>query len=95
MAEVRGLVQQGNYEAVQLLYDISDTLSQLIRTAFVPRKGMKFIVSDFSAIEARVLSYLSGEQWCTEVFVNGINIYCASASQMFGVSVEKHDVNGY
>lgn len=95
LAEVRGLVQQGNYEAVQLLYDdIPDTLSQLIRTAFVPRKGMKFIVADFSAIEARVLSYLSGEQWRTEVFANGGDIYCASASQMFRVPVEKHGVNG-
>lgn len=96
LAEVRGLVQQGNYEAVQLLYDdILDTLSQLIRTAFVPRKGMKFIVADFSAIEARVLSYLSGEQWRTEVFANGGDIYCASASQMFGVPVEKHGINGH
>lgn len=96
LAEVRGLVQQGNYEAVQLLYDdIPDTLSQLIRTAFVPRKGMKFIVADFSAIEARVLSYLSGEQWRTEVFANGGDIYCASASQMFGVPVEKHGINGH
>ena len=96
LVEVRGLVQQGNYEAVQLLYDdIPDTLSQLIRTAFVPRKGMKFIVADFSAIEARVLSYLSGEQWRTEVFANGGDIYCASASQMFGVPVEKHGVNGH
>lgn len=96
LAEVRGLVQQGNYEAVQLLYDdIPDTLSQLIRTAFVPRKGMKFIVADFSAIEARVLSYLSGEQWRTEVFANGGDIYCASASQMFGAPVEKHGVNGH
>lgn len=96
LAEVRGLVQQGNYEAVQLLYDdIPNTLSQLIRTAFVPRKGMKFIVADFSAIEARVLSYLSGEQWRTEVFANGGDIYCASASQMFGVPVEKHGVNGH
>lgn len=96
LAEVRELVQQGNYEAVQMLYDdIPDTLSQLIRTAFVPRKGMKFIVADFSAIEARVLSYLSGEQWRTEVFANGGDIYCASASQMFGVPVEKHGVNGH
>lgn len=96
LAEARELVKQGNYKAVQLLYDdIPDTLSQLIRTAFVPRKGMKFIVADFSAIEARVLSYLSGEQWRTEVFANGGDIYCASASQMFGVPVEKHGVNGH
>lgn len=96
LAEARELVKQGNYEAVQLLYDdIPDTLSQLIRTSFIPRKGMKFIVADFSAIEARVLSYLSGEQWRTEVFANGGDIYCASASQMFGVPVEKHGVNGH
>ena len=96
LAEVRGLVQQGNYEAVQLLYDdIPDTLSQLIRTAFVPRKGMKFIVADFSAIEARVLSYLAREQWRADVFANGGDIYCASASQMFGVPVEKHGINGH
>lgn len=96
LAEARELVKQGNYEAVQLLYDdIPDTLSQLIRTAFVPRKGMKFIVADFSSIEARVLSYLSGEQWRTEIFANGGDIYCASASQMFGVPVEKHGINGH
>lgn len=96
LAEARELVKQGNYEAVQLLYDdIPDTLSQLIRTSFIPRKGMKFIVADFSSIEARVLSYLSGEQWRTEVFANGGDIYCASASQMFGVPVEKHGINGH
>lgn len=96
LAEARELVKQGNYEAVQLLYDdIPDTLSQLIRTSFIPRKGMKFIVADFSSIEARVLSYLSGEQWRTEIFANGGDIYCASASQMFGVPVEKHGINGH
>lgn len=96
LAEARELVKQGNYEAVQLLYDdIPDTLSQLIRTSFIPRKGMKFIVADFSAIEARVLSYLVGEQWRAEVFANGGDIYCASASQMFGVPVEKHGINGH
>lgn len=96
LAEARELVKQGNYKAVQLLYDdIPDTLSQLIRTSFIPRKEMKFIVADFSAIEARVLSYLSGEQWRTEVFANGGDIYCASASQIFGVPVEKHGVNGH
>lgn len=96
LAEVRGLVQQGNYEAVQLLYDdIPDTLSQLIRTAFIPRKEMKFIVADFSSIEARVLSYLAREQWRADVFANGGDIYCASASQMFGVPVEKHGINGH
>lgn len=96
LAEARELVKQGNYKAVQLLYDdIPDTLSQLIRTSFIPRKEMKFIVSDFSAIEARVLSYLSGEQWRADVFANGGDIYCASASQMFGVPVEKHGINGH
>lgn len=96
LAEARELVKQGNYKAVQLLYDdIPDTLSQLIRTSFIPRKEMKFIVADFSAIEARVLSYLAREQWRAEVFANGGDIYCASASQMFGVPVEKHGVNGH
>lgn len=94
LKEARGLVKSGNYEAMEFLYDdISDTLSQLIRTAFVPRKGMKFIVADFSAIEARVLSYLAKEEWRSEVFKNNGDIYCASASAMFGVPVEKHGVN--
>ena len=70
-------------------------MSELIRTAFVPRPGYKFIVSDFSAIEARVLAYLAGETWCSKVFAEGNDIYCASASQMFSVPVEKHGVNGY
>ena len=70
-------------------------MSELIRTAFVPRPGYQFIVSDFSAIEARVLAYLAGETWCSKVFVEGNDIYCASASQMFSVPVEKHGVNGY
>lgn len=96
LAEARGLVKAGDYEAMNMLYDdIPDTLSQLIRTAFVPRKGMKFIVSDFSAIEARVLSHLAGEKWRAEVFTNGGDIYCASASQMFGVPVEKHGQNAH
>lgn len=96
LAEARELVKQGNYKAVQLLYDdIPGTLSQLIRTSFIPRKEMKFIVADFSAIEARVLSYLAGEQWRADVFANGGDIYCASASQMFGVPVEKHGINGH
>ena len=81
---------------LQLLYDdIPDTLSQLIRTAFVPGPGYKFIVSDFSAIEARVLAYLAGEAWRSKVFAEGKDIYCASASQMFGVPVEKHGINGH
>lgn len=96
LEEARSLVKQGNYEAMNMLYDdVPDTLSQLIRTAFVPRKGMEFIVSDFSAIEARVLSHLAGEKWRTDVFASGGDIYCASASQMFKVPVEKHGVNGH
>ncbi|WP_331467989.1 DNA polymerase [Peptostreptococcus porci] len=96
LAEARSLVEQGNYDAMNMLYDdIPDTLSQLIRTAFVPRKGKKFIVSDFSAIEARVLSHLAGEKWRADVFASGGDIYCASASQMFHVPVEKHGQNAH
>ena len=96
LSEARELVRSGNFTAIKMLYgDVTEALSQLIRTAFVPRKGMKFIVSDFSAIEARVLSHLAGEQWRNEVFKNGGDIYCASASQMFGVPVEKHGINGH
>ena len=95
LEQARGLVESGNYDAMELLYDdIPDTLSQLIRTAFVPRPGMNFVVADFSAIEARVLSYLAKENWRTEVFANNGDIYCASASARFGVPVEKHGVNG-
>lgn len=96
LEEARSLVKTGNYDAVKLLYeDVPDTLSQLIRTAFVPKKGYKFIVSDFSAIEARVLSFLAGETWRMEVFEAGGDIYCASASQMFHVPVEKHGQNSH
>ena len=96
LAEARGLVHSGDFDAVQMLYeDVPDTLSQLIRTAFVPQGGRKFIVADFSAIEARVIAWLAGEQWRQEVFSEGKDIYCASASQMFGVPVEKHGVNGH
>jgi len=96
LKEARGIVKSGNFEALEMLYeDIPDTLSQLIRTAFVPENGCKFIVADFSAIEARVLSWLAGEEWRNEVFANGGDIYCASASQMFNVPVEKHGVNGH
>lgn len=96
LEQARELVKSENYAAMELLYDdIPDTLSQLIRTAFVPKTGMKFVVSDFSAIEARVLSWLAGEKWRLEVFKNGGDIYCASASQMFRVPVEKHGVNGH
>lgn len=92
----RGLVRQENYESLSLLYDsVPNVLSELIRTAFVPNDGMKFIVSDFSAIEARVIAWLAGEKWRQEVFKNGGDIYCASASQMFGVPVEKHGVNAH
>lgn len=96
LEQARGLVECGNYDAMELLYDdIPDTLSQLIRTAFVPRAGMKFVVADFSAIEARVLSFLAKESWRTEVFQNNGDIYCASASAMFGVPVIKHGENGH
>ena len=95
LSEARELVRQGNYEALDMLYDsIPDVLSQLIRTAFVPRKGMKFVVSDFSAIEARVISWLAGERWKSEAFAAGKDIYCSTASQMFGVPVVKHGING-
>ncbi|SFE35101.1 DNA polymerase [Peptostreptococcus sp. D1] len=94
LKEARDLVDMGDYEAMTMLYeDIPDTLSQLIRTAFIPREGMKFIVADFSAIEARVLSFLAKEKWRSEVFENNGDIYCASASAMFGVPVEKHGIN--
>ena len=96
LEEARSLVKAGDYDALQLLYeDIPDTLSQLIRTAFVPKEGYKFIVSDFSAIEVRVLSFLAGETWRVEVFETGGDIYCASASQMFHVPVEKHGQNAH
>ena len=96
LASARSLVKAGDYEMLRLLYgDVPDTLSQLIRTAFVPKPGYKFIVSDFSAIEARVIAHLAGETWRTEVFRNNGDIYCASASQMFHVPVEKHGINGH
>lgn len=94
LAEARALVRERNVDALELLYeDIPDTLSQLIRTAFVPQNNNKFIVADFSAIEARVLAWLAGEKWRIKVFEEGKDIYCSSASQMFGVPVEKHGVN--
>ena len=96
LAEARGLVRSGDFEAVKMLYeDVPDTLSQLIRTAFVPQENRKFIVADFSAIEARVIAWLAGEKWRQDVFAEGKDIYCASASQMFRVPVEKHGVNGH
>jgi DNA polymerase len=96
LEQARALVRCGDYEALELLYeDVPDTLSQLIRTAFVPRAGAKFIVSDFSAIEARVIAWFASEQWRQDVFAKGGDIYCASASQMFKVPVEKHGINGH
>lgn len=96
LEDARSLVKVGDYDAISMYYDsVPGVLSELIRTAFVPRPGYKFIVADFSAIEARVLSYLAGEEWRSEVFRNGKDIYCASASQMFGVPVEKHGINGH
>ena len=96
LSEARELVRSGNYDAMELLYeDIPDTLSQLIRTAFVPQDGRKLIVADFSAIEARVLAWLAGEHWRQKVFEEGKDIYCSSASQMFGVPVEKHGINAH
>ena len=96
LTEARGLVHSGDFDAVQMLYeDVPDTLSQLIRTAFIPQGKQKFIVADFSAIEARVIAWIAGEEWRQKVFAEGKDIYCASASQMFGVPVEKHGVNGH
>lgn len=96
LEEARNLVLDGNFDALELLYDnVPEVLSELIRTAFIPKPGYKYIVSDFSAIEARVLSFLAGEQWRMDVFKEGKDIYCASASQMFKVPVEKHGINGH
>ena len=96
LSEARELVKYGSFEDIQMLYDdVPDTLSQLIRTAFIPRQGMKFIVADFSAIEARVIAWLADEEWRMKAFANGEDIYCASASKMFGVPVVKHGENGH
>lgn len=96
LAEARSLVRSGNYDAVKMLYgDVPDTLSQLIRTAFIPHENSRFYVADFSAIEARVIAWFAGEKWRQKVFEDGGDIYCASASQMFKVPVEKHGVNGH
>lgn len=96
LEQARALVKSGDYEMVKMLYgNVPQILSELIRTAFIPAPGHKFIVSDFSAIEARVLSHLAGETWRSDVFKNNGDIYCASASQMFGVPVEKHGINGH
>lgn len=96
LEQARALVRRADYDSLQLLYDsVPDVLSELIRTAFIPYEGGKFIVADFSAIEARVIAWMADEKWRLEVFRNGGDIYCASASQMFGVPVEKHGINGH
>jgi DNA polymerase I-3'-5' exonuclease and polymerase domains len=96
LEQARAIVRAGDYAGVRMLYDsIPDVLSQLIRTAFVPRSGHTFFVADFSAIEARVIAWLACEDWRQQVFAEGKDIYCASASQMFGVPVEKHGINGH
>lgn len=94
--DARNFLRNGDFEEIELLYDsVSDTLSQLIRTAFIPSKGNLFMVADFSAIEARVIAWMAKEQWRMDVFKDGGDIYCASASKMFGVPVVKHGVNGH
>lgn len=96
LSEARSLVRSGNFDGVELLYeDVPDTLSQLIRTAFIPKENALFYVADFSAIEARVIAWFAGESWRQQVFEKGGDIYCASASQMFKVPVEKHGINGH
>lgn len=96
LSEARSLVRNGDFDGVKLLYeDVPDTLSQLIRTAFIPRENALFYVADFSAIEARVIAWFAGESWRQQVFEKGGDIYCASASQMFKVPVEKHGINGH
>lgn len=96
LKQARELVTSNNREALEMLYEnIPDTLSQLIRTAFTPKEGKKFVVADFAAIEARVIAWLAGESWRQKAFAEGADIYCASASKMFGVPVEKHGVNGH
>ena len=96
LADARALVRSGDFDGISLLYeDVPDTLSQLIRTAFIPREGTQFLVADFSAIEARVIAWFAGEEWRQKVFAKGGDIYCASASQMFKVPVEKHGINGH
>lgn len=92
----RSLVKEQRFEDLDLLFDSTpEVLSELIRTAFVPKPGCRFIVADFSAIEARVLAWFAGEQWRLDTFAEGGDIYCASASKMFGVPVVKHGVNGH
>lgn len=94
--EVRRLLKCRQFDAIEMLYDsVPLVLSELIRTAFVPKPGCRFFVADFAAIEARVIAWIAGEQWRQEVFAKGGDIYCASASQMFHVPVEKHGMNGH
>ena len=96
LQEVRTLIRDGHFDAVEMLYDsVPQVLSELIRTAFIPKPGCKFYVADFAAIEARVIAWMAGEAWRMQVFQDGGDIYCASASQMFHVPVEKHGVNGH
>jgi DNA polymerase len=96
LADARALVKSGDFDAMKMLYeDVPDTLSQLIRTAFIPKDGCQFYVSDFSAIEARVIAWYAGETWRQKVFEDGGDIYCASASQMFHVPVVKHGINDH
>lgn len=96
LEQARELVKAGDYEMLDLLYDsVPQVLSELVRTALIPRPGMKFIVSDYSAVEARCLAFLAKEQWRLDAFADNQDIYCASASQMFKMPVEKHGVNGH
>lgn len=96
LEQARNLVRSGNLAALEILYEsVPNVLSELIRTSFIPKSGCKFIVADFSAIEARVIAWLAGERWRQEVFESGGDIYCASASQMFHVPVEKNGINGH
>jgi len=96
LEDARNLIKAGLFDAVDMLYDsTSSVLSELIRTAFVPKDGSRFIVADFSAIEARIIAWFAGEKWRMDVFENGGDIYCASASQMFNVPVEKNGINGH
>lgn len=96
LEQARELVRQGDYDTLSLLYDsVPEVLAELVRTAFIPAPGFKFAVADFSAIEARVLSFLAGEQWRMDVFHNGRDIYCESASRMFNCVVEKHGQNAH
>lgn len=94
-ASLDSIVRNGDFKTLELLYDnIPQVLSELVRTAFIPKSGYKFVVSDFSSIEARVIAFLAGEKWKSEAFANGEDIYCSTASRMFGVPVVKHGING-